>query len=303
MDACKGIAMKKQDKEAGQTHPKCSLSLKFASQAPVAVLLRRGPSNWVQMIRWNLHNDSFEAGQWLKGRIYPEFSELSADGKLLLYSARKTNGWTLRGRNDIGETWTAISRPPYFTALALWPNGCWTGGGVFTAARGVKLDLPFPKAYAQLPTPRLQVEGTPELGRLPLSLQIALRAGWQPLDQPLERLHDYHWQLNTRQGKEIGQGATRIVKTIRKGKHWTLHSHFSVSNVHGEYDLGEIDLVDFDSRGRLIQSTGGRLLICDVPTAAELQWRELADFSVSRPTPLPPKEWAREWPSTTDDTE
>ncbi|MGI9426337.1 MAG: hypothetical protein ACR2PA_24375, partial [Hyphomicrobiaceae bacterium] len=28
--------------------------------------------------------------------------------------------------------WTAISRPPYFTALAIWPSfGHWTGGGTF----------------------------------------------------------------------------------------------------------------------------------------------------------------------------
>lgn len=290
--------MQKQRKKAAQTRPKCSLALKFASKAPIAVLLRRGPSNWVQMIRWDLRNDSFETGQWFKGRIYPESSELSADGELLLYSARKTNGWTLRRNNDIGETWTAISRPPYFTALALWRNGCWTGGGLFTEARTVKLALPIPKAHAQLPTQPLQVQGTPELGGLPLSLQIALRAGWQPLDQPLERLHDYHWQLQTRQGKEIGQGAARIVKTIRKGKHWRLHSHFLVSNVHGEHDLGEIDLLDFDARGRLIQSREGRLLICDEPTAEKLRWRELADFSTSKPMPLPPKDWAREWPPT-----
>jgi hypothetical protein len=287
-----------QKQGASQIRAKCSLALMLASKAPVAVVLRRGPTNWVQMIRWDLRNDSFEAGQWFKGRIYPELSELSEDGELLLYSARKTTGWTLNRRNDIGDTWTAISRPPYFTALALWANGCWTGGGIFTDTRGVKIDLPYPKPHAQLPTPQLEVQGTPDLGLLPLSLRIALRAHWAPLDQPVEALHDIHWQLKTRQSKEIGQGAVRIIKSTHKGKHWMLRTSFSVSNVHGETDLGEADLVDFDSRGRLIQSRDGRLLVCDRPSEADLQWRELADFSASRPAPLPPKEWAIEWPPT-----
>jgi hypothetical protein len=30
------------------------------------------------------------------------------------------------------STWTAISKPPYFSALAIWPSlGTWTGGGYF----------------------------------------------------------------------------------------------------------------------------------------------------------------------------
>ena len=278
-----------------QTGPKCSLVLKFARNAPLAILLRRGPSNWVQMIRWSLRNDIFEAGQWFKGRIYAELSELSEDGELLLYSARKTNGWTLRMRDGVGEAWTAISRPPHFTALALWPNCCWTGGGVFTAHRAVKLDLPFPAAHPGLPPPRLEVVGTPKPSDPPLSLQIALREGWQ-MEAPLSELRHYHWQLKTRQYKEAGEGAVRILKATSTDKHWVLRQHFSVRNVHGEVRLEQADCVDFDGGGRLIQCVGGRLLVCETPTSAQLEWRELADFSQARPAPMPPKDWARDWP-------
>lgn len=287
--------MERAEQLKPQTGPKCTLAFKLARNAPVAILLRRGPSSWVQMIRWNLKNDSFDTGQWFKGRIYAELSELSDDGELLLYSARKTNGWTLKTRNGIGETWTAISRPPYFTALALWSNSCWTGGGVFTAHRAVKLDLPFPAAHPELPPQRLEVTGTPEVGGPSLSLQIALREGWQ-MEAPLTELQHYHWQLKTRQYKEVGEGAVRIHKAISTGKHWVLHQHFSVSNVHGEVRLAQADLVDFDGRGRLIQCVGGRLLVCDTPTAVQLEWREIADFSQARPAPMPPKDWARDWP-------
>jgi len=66
--------------------------------------------------------------------------------------------------------------------------------------------------------------------------------------------------------------------------------------VHNQWDLGEVDLVDFDTRGRLILSTDGRLMICDSPIEPELQWRELANFAHNKPQPLPPPDWAKEWP-------
>ncbi|PTU74018.1 hypothetical protein DBO85_11685 [Pseudomonas mangrovi] len=282
-------------KGLARTRPKCRLSLKLASKAPVAVVFRRGPSNWVQLIRWDLRNDSVEAGQWFKGRIYPEFSELSEDGELLLYSARK-GGWQLRDRNGIGNTWTAVSRPPFFTALALWNNGCWDGGGTFNGARGVRLDLAYPQSPPGFAKPRLRVESC-GLGEPPLSLRIALRAGWQPLDVPIEQLRDYHWQLHTRLGKEIGGGAVRVTHYSWLEKHRRQHQRFTLSNIHGEHDLGEIDLLDFDHRGRLIRGEEGKLLVCDEPTAAVLQWRQIADFSGSTPTPLPPRDWAKEWPA------
>jgi len=63
------------------------------------------------MIRWNTADDTFESGQWFRGRIYDRRSDLSPDGSLLLYFARKINGRTLA---DKGYTyaWTAVSKPP-----------------------------------------------------------------------------------------------------------------------------------------------------------------------------------------------
>lgn len=43
----------------------------------------------------------------------------------------------------LDTTWTAISTPPYFTALALWPAfGHWTGGGMFHGNRGILIQEP-----------------------------------------------------------------------------------------------------------------------------------------------------------------
>jgi hypothetical protein len=89
-----------------------------------AVIFRRGPTKQVLLIKWDRKNDSFEIGQWLKGRVYERRCDLSPSGKLLVYLAASWKGPI--------QSWTAISKPPYLTALALWPNlGSWGGGGLF----------------------------------------------------------------------------------------------------------------------------------------------------------------------------
>lgn len=100
----------------------------LASRAPVGLVIRRGPSKQVATILWDRRNDTFQLGQWLKGRIYERRSDLSPDGKYLIYFAM--NGrWGSPG----GGSWTAISRAPYLKALAIYmKDDCWHGGGLWT---------------------------------------------------------------------------------------------------------------------------------------------------------------------------
>jgi len=95
------------------------------------VILRRGPSKWVEVIAWDTHRDTFDHGAWFHGRIYQRRSDLSPDGTKLVYFASKFTSKTV---NDPEYTyaWTAVSKVPYLTALALWPKSdCWWGGGLF----------------------------------------------------------------------------------------------------------------------------------------------------------------------------
>lgn len=105
----------------------------LARSAPLGVVFRRGPSNHVLLVRWNTANDTFECGQWLKGRIYERRCDLSPNGDLLLYFAANYR--------PPYRSWTAISRPPYLTALALWPKGDgWGGGGSFESGARITLN-------------------------------------------------------------------------------------------------------------------------------------------------------------------
>jgi hypothetical protein len=105
----------------------------LARKSPEAVIFRRGPSKSVLLVKWNTANDTFEFGQWLRGRIYERRCDLSPEGDLLLYFAAKYKG-------PIGS-WSAISRPPYLKALAFWPKGDgWGGGGHFESQTRVALN-------------------------------------------------------------------------------------------------------------------------------------------------------------------
>ena len=108
----------------------CRLSLIFARQAPVAVILRRGPKKWVEAVKWNTKTDAFEEGQWFYGRIYSERCGLSPDGKLLVYFA--IQHWKANEDEGYEQSFTAVSRPPWLAPLAMWPDGAtWGGGGRF----------------------------------------------------------------------------------------------------------------------------------------------------------------------------
>ena len=63
----------------------------------------------------------------MRGRIYERRSDLSPDGKHLIYFAM--NG---RWDSETKGAWTAISRVPYLKAVNLYAKGdCWNGGGLF----------------------------------------------------------------------------------------------------------------------------------------------------------------------------
>ncbi len=100
----------------------------MARDAPIGLVIRRGPSKHVATFLWNRKTDEFQLGQWLMGRIYERRSDLSPDGKHFLYFAM--NG---KWHSEAHGSCTAISRAPFLKALAIFPKGdCWHGGGLWT---------------------------------------------------------------------------------------------------------------------------------------------------------------------------
>lgn len=113
--------------------PQVRLYAILARATNKAVVFRRGPSKRVQLLLWHTDVDEFEEGQWFKGRIYERRCDLSPSGKLLVYFAADYKKRFF--------SWTAVSKPPFLTALALWPKGdCWGGGGLFAGEKVLHLN-------------------------------------------------------------------------------------------------------------------------------------------------------------------
>lgn len=290
--------------ETGPPAVPCRLSVLLARSAPVAVVLRRGPSHWVQLVKWYTDSDVFEPGQWFKGHIYDRRSDLSPDGSLLIYFAKKINKRTLADP-EYTYAWTAISRPPYFTALALWPKGdCWHGGGLFLAANRVWLNhepevaVPHEKHLPQ----GLRVEPNPEAHGedWPIWSRRMKRDGWVLVQEGSFAHTRNGWTTERPERWErknpAGSGLLR--------RSWDSISYYRPGGVYVEtfqlaIDSAELPIpgatwADWDPSGRLIFAREGRLFAGQVEDG-QFAERELIDLNPHMPCPVEPPDSARRW--------
>jgi len=105
--------------------PPPRLFVVFAARAPVGVVIRRGPSSWASLTRWETDVDRFTPGACFRGRLYEEKCDVSPDGSLFVYAAHQGR----RLGTSVTHAWTAVSRLPWLHALTLWPMGTTYGGG------------------------------------------------------------------------------------------------------------------------------------------------------------------------------
>jgi hypothetical protein len=184
------------------TAPACRLHVVLAREAPVAVILRRGPSAWYQVILWHTDRDRFEDGAWFKGRLYEERCDLSPDGQLFLYFALQGARW----RTSYKGTWTAVSRPPWLHALVLWPQGdTWGGGGRFIGKRKVALFTGLPLA-THPDHPLVGLEAVNATGTI---------AGPSSFLRTATRDRDAEWSGRDQAGEEVFTSKGRLFRRRR----------------------------------------------------------------------------------------
>ncbi|MEO8670475.1 MAG: hypothetical protein ABI411_04105 [Tahibacter sp.] len=102
------------------SHPSTKIRIRFASNGTRAVILREGPAKWTRMLCWDTRDDTIVPGQWIRSSI-PYF-DVNSDATLILAFVQ-----SYRRKPDYG-TWVALSRPPWFTASAVWQIGDSWGG-------------------------------------------------------------------------------------------------------------------------------------------------------------------------------
>jgi hypothetical protein len=288
--------------------PPCRLYVILARAAPVAVIFRRGPSKWIQLIRWNTAADTFEPGQWFRGRIYGRRSDLSPDGSKLIYFAAKHALGTY-GSNRI-SLWTAVSRPPYLTALAFWPDFSLTyyGGGLFESndslilntcfdpAEVARPDYPAPDHIKAVRPPPPHVRATAE----PMGMENDLEH---------RRLARDGWVIRDLRGKRAPSGGVKALSsgTRRPGDYLLKATHtWSMTGERTSYELHDLALgsrtalprvtwADWDQQGRFVFAREGALYAAYPRESTRLKIDRLARFNDSVPNPVPAPAWAKTW--------
>jgi hypothetical protein len=281
----------------------CRLSVILARAAPVGAVFRRGPTRWVQLLRWDTARDEFTPGQWFRGRVYDRRCDLSPDGSLLVYFASKFDGRTLADR-EYTYAWTAVSKPPYFTALALWPKGdCWHGGGLFEEARRVWLNHP---PAAATPHPRHRPRGltvVPNPGArgedYPVWSRRMARDGWVLRQAGDFRSAGYGWRTEQPEVWERDAGGvvlrrqTDAISFTTPGGPY-VESFRLLLPSGAEVPIPGAAWADWDHAGRLVFARGGKLYVAS-PEGTDLVERELIDLNGNRPARVPPPAGATHW--------
>lgn len=283
----------------------------LARKSPLAVVLRRGPSNRVLLVQWNTSNDTFEYGQWLKGRIYERRCDLSPEGGLLLYFAANFR--------KPYYSWSAISRPPYLTALALWPKGdCWGGGGHFVTRKLIHLSHRAPEmALAQgFTLPRwMKVKpfgDRPGWGEDdPVWMLRLQRDGWNLVRYPTGSkddsgarvMHEFDPPITWQKANPIWPGQYQLEMAItgiqEKNGPWYLVEHAIIRGENKIDKIGRSDWADWSHTGDLLFALDGSLyrLRCRSGVLGDLEDAErIVDLSQHQFEALRSPEHARRWP-------
>jgi len=270
---------------------RCWMFVLLARQANVGVILRRGPTKWFHVTLWDTQKDAFEGGQWFRGRIYPERCDVSPNGKLFLYFAGKFR------QRDVGRgyhrTWTAVSRPPYLTALALWPIGdTWGGGGVFLDDRTVLISTSAPSLGA-----RNHPDHPP--GPLRVLEYCGLKKGDPRRD--VAPCWQSNWQLCSNAWRKTCGDLTLEREASFAGAYESPYpsrrrSLYTLYRPDEEpVALFEAHWADWDQQGRLVATVGGRVLTGELKKNNKLVWRQLAAMNEEQLTRMEASSWAQRW--------
>jgi hypothetical protein len=276
----------------------------FARKAPTAIIFRRGPSAWVQVIRWNTRTDEFEAGQWFHGRVYERRSDLSPDGSLLIYFASKI---TAASKKDTEYTyaWTAISKPPYLTALALWPKGnCWHGGGSFRNGRIVLLNHKPEVAIAHNKhRPQgLLVKSNPSAHGEddPIYSMRLERDGWvqkEPWETEYLGLPEMFRTIRPGVREKLGPDRRYVIRLTRSIECLDYAEEFAVRGVKSSRmtTIDRASWVDWDQQGRLVFARDGKIFSGEINGTGQIREKLIIDLNPNKPESKGPPAWAKKW--------
>jgi hypothetical protein len=240
----------------------------------------------VELILWRTDTDTFERGQWFKGMLYSDRSDLSPDGSLLIYFAVKMSRRT-QSDPDLFPAWTAISRPPWLTALSLWPaRSVWpSGGGLFLDNKTILLN-------------HSPEDAVPHNEQKPRGLRVI------PKEYDIESLHR---RLQRQGWEDRAKPGVQLWEKHQPGREWAIlwngygtgspSARYAVKRNPGgiEVPIKNAEWADWDQQGRLVFARGGKLFAGDLKVEGQLTSRELVDLNADIFEARQAPAWAQRW--------
>lgn len=257
----------------------------------MVAVFRRGPSKWSHVGRWDLDEGRYQPGAWIAGRIFPRRSDLSPDGRLLCCFVHKPGAqW------DHGDSWVAISRMPWLSALHAWgEDGTWTRGWHFTEDGGC--DDPRLKALPM----KWGLRSSPMI-----QFAAERRRGWiEAPDSPARDPADaWDQRRNARMIKPRPGGgpSLRLESAGHAGGEFGIDQaidgmrvRYWLENDDDIVALDDLQWADWDRDGRLLAATRDGHIQVRVLEGDIIRTTFDEDLSALEPDPRPAPAFAREW--------
>ena len=247
--------------------------------------------------------------------------DLSPDGSLLVYFASKY------GQPDetYRDTWTAVSRPPWLTALALWPKGdSWNGGGLFSSNTELWVNHPSESVH------RLHVGADAAFGppqfephpdhRPPPGLKVSMkihglgeddsvymsrreRDGWerkQTLERHLkfdrERIPSGFETTRPEIWERPIAGSDYRLRATEELTGFKLLTEYEIVGASSTLTLTDAEWADVDPGAGIVFASAGSVFRVASDAGDLTEARLLVDLTDHQPEPRTPPDWAKQWP-------
>lgn len=263
-----------------------------AAGAPIVAVLRRGPSDWFHVGRWDVARGVYEPGAWIRSNLYPQRCDLSPDGRWLCYFTLLTHAaWRA------GAAYVAISRLPWLTALAAWATcDAWTRGAHFTQERGVSMLGPPTEGDIAPCLERFGLAVT-----RPASFAVERRRGWSESAETPPRAPGDIWDETRRVTMQKSRPKTGAAVRLSVGGYFAAfrsgapgETVYALVEGQRQRRLDGVQWADWDADGRLLVATAeGRLQIRDGDGASDVVWEQ--DLAGLDPDPTPSPDEATRW--------
>ena len=269
-----------------------------ASRAAIVAVLRRGPSDWSHVGRWDIGRGTYRSGAWIRGSLYPQRCDLSPDGRWLCYFALKGSAkW------KAGTTYVAISRLPWLAALAAWGTcGTWTRGAHFVEDRDTWHVGAPDEGDAGPCRKRFGLAVTPAA-----TFAVERRRGWtETADSPVRDPGDL-WderrtdEVRMEKARPGSGGATRLVVSGRFAAFRSGRPGGSKQNLYELIRdgrclrLDDVQWAEWDNEGRLLVATVDARLQVRVLMEDSYSVQSEVDLRLLTPSSSPAPEEAHLW--------